>query len=38
VFGKVIEGMNVVDEIAAVQRDARDNPIVPVIIKTVTVK
>jgi peptidyl-prolyl cis-trans isomerase B (cyclophilin B) len=38
VFGKVIEVMNVVDEIAAVQRDARDNPIIPVIIKTVTVK
>ncbi|HLP17573.1 MAG TPA: peptidylprolyl isomerase [Bacteroidota bacterium] len=38
VFGKVTDGMDVVDAIAAVKRDARDNPIEPVIIKHVTVQ
>jgi len=27
VFGKVVEGMDVVDEIATLERDARDNPL-----------
>lgn len=38
VFGKVIDGMNVVDSIAAVKRDPRDNPLTPVVINSVTVK
>lgn len=37
VFGKVIEGMDVVDKIVAVPRDARDNPIEKVVIKKVVV-
>lgn len=37
VFGKVIEGMDVVDKIVAVPRDPRDNPIEKVVIKKVTV-
>lgn len=37
VFGKVIEGMDVVDKIVAVPRDQRDNPIEKVVIKKVTV-
>lgn len=37
VFGKVIEGMDVVDKIVAVQRDSRDNPIDKVMITKVTV-
>jgi cyclophilin family peptidyl-prolyl cis-trans isomerase len=35
VFGKVIEGMDVVDKIAVVKTDPRDNPIQPVIIEQV---
>ncbi len=38
VFGKVVEGMDVVDKIVAVPKDGRDNPIEKVIIKKVTVK
>lgn len=30
VFGKVIRGMDVVDAISVVEKDARDNPIVPI--------
>ncbi|MDE6789900.1 MAG: peptidylprolyl isomerase, partial [Ruminococcus sp.] len=37
-FGKVIEGMDVVDEIAAVDTDFRDKPITPQIMKKVTVE
>jgi cyclophilin family peptidyl-prolyl cis-trans isomerase len=37
VFGEVIEGMDVVDKIVNVKRDARDNPIEPVVMKKVTV-
>ena len=33
-FGKITEGLEVVDEIARVQRDRMDCPIVPVVIKT----
>ena len=36
VFGQVIEGMEVVDKIVAVPRDARDNPIDKVIMEKVT--
>lgn len=32
VFGKVISGMDVVDEIATLERDPRDNPLAPVTI------
>ena len=34
-FGKITEGLEVVDEIAHVQRDRMDCPIVPVVIKTI---
>ncbi len=34
-FGKITEGLDVVDEIAHVQRDRMDCPIVPVVIKTI---
>jgi cyclophilin family peptidyl-prolyl cis-trans isomerase len=33
VFGKVVKGMDVVDQIAALPRDSRDNPLEPVRIK-----
>lgn len=35
-FGKIIEGMETVDEIARVQTDMRDRPLVPQVIRTVT--
>ena len=35
-FGKVIEGMDTVDEIAKVQTDMRDKPLEPQVIHTVT--
>ena len=35
-FGKVTEGMDVVDEIAAVRTDYSDRPLQPVVIKTIT--
>ena len=35
-FGKVISGIEVVDEIASVQTNAMDRPIVPVVIKKMT--
>ena len=37
VFGKVVHGMDVADKIAAVKRDAMDNPIERVVIKKVVV-
>jgi peptidyl-prolyl cis-trans isomerase B (cyclophilin B) len=37
VFGKVIEGMDVVRKIASVQTDAYDRPVKPVVIKSVRV-
>ncbi len=37
VYGHVIEGMEVVDKIATVERDQRDNPIEPVRIESVTI-
>ena len=36
-FGHVVEGMEVVDEIAAVTTDSRDMPRTPVVMKTVRV-
>ena len=36
-FGSVIEGMETVDEIASVGTDYSDHPVVPMIMKTVTV-
>lgn len=36
-FGKVIEGIEIADEIALVERDARDKPLQPQVIKTMTV-
>ena len=35
-FGKITEGLDVVDEIATCQTDYNDQPIVPQIIKTIT--
>ena len=37
-FGKVIEGMDVVDEIAAVETDFRDKPVTPQVMKKVTIE
>ncbi len=36
-FGRVVEGMDVVDEIAGVQTDAGDRPLTPVVMKTVRI-
>lgn len=36
-FGKVTDGIEAIDNIAAVQTDINDRPITPVIIKTITV-
>lgn len=36
-FGKVIEGIEVVDEIATVKTDNRDKPLVPQVIKTIEI-
>ena len=37
-FGKVIEGMHVVNEIAEIQVDYSDRPVIPQVIKTITVE
>lgn len=37
VFGEVVEGMDVVKNIALVPRDENDNPRIPVIMKTVKI-
>ncbi|HRR77372.1 MAG: peptidylprolyl isomerase [Ruminococcus sp.] len=37
-FGKVIEGMDVVDEIAATETDFRDKPVKPQVMKKVTIE
>ena len=37
-FGKVVEGIEVVDEIASVQTDFRDKPTVPQVMKSVTLE
>ena len=36
-FGKVVEGIEVVDEIASVETDYSDKPLVPVVMKTVKI-
>jgi len=36
-FGKVISGMDVVDEIASQEKDSVDKPLIPQIIKSITV-
>jgi cyclophilin family peptidyl-prolyl cis-trans isomerase len=38
VFGQVLEGMDVVDKIVSVPRDARDNPIDKVVMEKVTIE
>lgn len=38
IFGKVIEGQNVVDQIGAVKTDSSDKPLEPVVIEKVTVE
>ena len=38
IFGTVIEGQNVVDQIAAVERDANDRPLVNVAMKQMTIQ
>lgn len=38
VFGHVIEGMDIVDAIAAVETNAQDKPLTPVVIESVTVE
>lgn len=37
-FGKVIEGIEIVDEIASVETDFADKPITPQVIKTITIE
>ena len=37
VFGKVIEGLDVITEIANVRTDRRDKPLNPVVLKHVTI-
>ena len=37
-FGKVVEGIEVVDEIASVDTDFRDKPMVPQVMKSVTIE
>lgn len=36
-FGRVIEGIEVVDEIASVKTGANDRPVTPVVIKSITI-
>jgi cyclophilin family peptidyl-prolyl cis-trans isomerase len=38
VFATVLEGMDVVDKISQVERDSRDNPVTPVVMKKVTIE
>ena len=37
-FGEVVQGMDVVDKIVAVERDGGDNPIEPVIVNSVAIE
>ena len=37
-FGKVVDGIEVVDEIAATETDFRDKPVVPQVMKKVTIE
>jgi hypothetical protein len=38
VFGEVVEGLDVVKKIARVERDPKDKPLKPVVIKKLTIK
>jgi len=38
VFGKVVEGMDVVDEIVSVETDGQDRPVEDVVVKKITIK
>jgi len=38
VFGEVVEGMDVADKISQVERDERDNPLQPVVMRKVTIE
>jgi peptidyl-prolyl cis-trans isomerase A (cyclophilin A) len=38
VFGKVVQGMDVVEKIGQVQTDAQDRPVTPVVMKKVTIE
>ncbi len=38
IVGQVVEGMDVVDKIVAVQKDARDKPLTPVVMQKVTLE
>ena len=38
IFGKVVEGMNVVESISKVQTDRTDKPLQNIIIKNITIK
>lgn len=38
VFGRVSQGMEVADKIVAAQKDSRDNPLKPIVIKKVTIE
>jgi len=38
VFGQVVHGIDVVDKIASVERDSRDNPLEPVVMEKVTIE
>lgn len=38
VFGQVIDGMNVVDEIAKVEKDANDKPVEDVVVEKITIE
>ena len=37
-FGKVVEGQDVVDQIAEVQTDGRDKPVEPIVMESVTIE
>lgn len=37
-FGKVVEGMDVIDEIASVEVDYNDKPLEPIVIETITIE
>ena len=37
-FGKVVEGMDIVDEIASVRTNFRDKPLTPVVMKHVYIE
>lgn len=38
IFGRVVEGQPVVEQLAAVERDARDRPLSPVVMRQVTIQ